>query len=90
MNTNALPEHIHHTDIYADNPLDSNSLSGLDVFLTLQDVLHHVGIGKTTVYKLMNAGCFPKNFPIQGTTTVVWSYSEIKEWMDKQKIREIK
>ncbi len=90
MNSNALPEHAHHIDIYADDPLDKNSVAGLDVFLTLQDVLHHVGIGKTTVYKLMNAGYFPKNFQIQGTSTKVWSYADIKRWMEAQRMKEIK
>ena len=88
MATNALPnEPPLYNDVYSDL---YNDVDGLDRFLSIRDVLHHVGIGKTTVYKLMKEGCFPKNFPIQGTTTVVWSYSEIKEWMDKQKIREIK
>jgi len=90
MNTNALPEHAHRIDIYSDNPLDNNGVAGLDMFLTLQDVLCHVGIGKTTVYKLMKAGYFPKSFQIQGTTTKVWSYADIKRWMEAQRIKEVK
>ena len=77
------PENDLYSDLY-------NGMDGLDTFLSIQDVLHHVGIGKTTVYKLMNAGYFPKSFHIQGTTTVVWSYSDIKEWMDKQKNKNIR
>lgn len=88
MVTNAL---LNKQSPYDDVHSDSyNDLDGLDRFLSIKDVLHHVGIGKSTVYKLMNADYFPKSFRIQGTTTVVWSYAEIKEWMSKQRIREIK
>ena len=88
MATNALSNELSpYNNVYSDS---YNDVEGLDRFLPIRDVLRHVGIGKTTVYKLMNADCFPKSFRIQGTTTVVWSYSEIKEWMDKQRIRGVK
>lgn len=56
-----------------------------DHFLLLNDVMPLVGIGKTTVYKLMKEGLFPKNFSIHGSTTKAWSYLELMQWMEQQK-----
>lgn len=80
MGSNAAAK-LQYVDIYSDD----YSVSGLDTFLSIHEVVNHVGIGKTTVYKLMNAGYFPKSIHIKGTTTVVWSFADISQWMAEQK-----
>jgi prophage regulatory protein len=50
--------------------------------IKLPEVMHRIGLGKTTVYALMKAGEFPKpvRFP---RSRVAWVESEIDDWVQK-------
>lgn len=56
------------------------------VFLRLREVQKRTGKGKTTIYKEIKSGKFPKQFP-NGEGTVVWLESEILHWQET-KIKE--
>ncbi len=45
--------------------------------------MHHTGIGRSSIYKFIAAGTFPKPVPL-GDRAVGWVKSEIEDWiMDK-------
>ena len=56
-----------------------------DRFLTLKDVLHHVGLGKTTTYRLIKEGKFPQQIRIDGCRSVLFSLRDIQQWQEDQK-----
>ena len=47
----------------------------------LPAVLQLTGLGRSTIYRWMKVGKFPKSFPIEGYI-VVWSELEIQKWID--------
>jgi len=49
-------------------------------FLRLSEVQERVGLGRTSIYKMMGEGKFPKPVNTQGRN-VAWLDSEIDEWM---------
>tara|TARA_R100000687_G_C6442359_1_gene161187 strand:- start:452 stop:682 length:231 start_codon:yes stop_codon:yes gene_type:complete len=49
-------------------------------FLRLTEVQERVGLGRTSIYKLIGEGKFPKPVHILGRN-VAWVDSEIDEWM---------
>lgn len=52
-----------------------------DRFMTLREVRRLTALGKTTVYKLLKQGTFPR--PLQvGERAVRWRASEVRAWMD--------
>ena len=51
--------------------------------LRLPEVLERVPFGKTTLYRLMREGSFPKNIQL-GSNMVAWVASEIEEWINTQ------
>ncbi|WP_309298743.1 helix-turn-helix transcriptional regulator [Pseudomonas turukhanskensis] len=48
-------------------------------FVRLPEVKRMTGLGTTTIYKLANAGTFPKQVPLGGRA-VAWVRSEICAW----------
>lgn len=48
-------------------------------FLRLPDVIRLTGLSKSTIYKMVKEGQFPKSVPIYGQT-VAWLSSEVSEW----------
>ena len=48
-------------------------------FLRLREVMIRVGIGKTAIYKRMNAGVFPRPVTL-GERCVRWRVEEIERW----------
>lgn len=52
--------------------------------LRLTAVLRRVGLGRSALYELMNAGCFPKPVRLSGTRAVAWPEHEIDEWIRAQ------
>jgi len=49
-------------------------------FIRLKDVMETTGLGKTTIYKYIEQGNFPK--PVElGYRAVGWIESEISEWV---------
>lgn len=48
--------------------------------LRLPQVMSQTGLARSTIYKLIDAGDFPKPIPIM-KRTVGWLESEIEEWI---------
>lgn len=49
-------------------------------FLRMPDVEGATGLGRSTVYRLLKAGKFPKPVKILGEHTSAWLESEIEAW----------
>ncbi len=52
-------------------------------FLRLKEVQHRVGLGRSTIYRWMDEGKFPKPHPISGYS-VRWLESEIEQWIESK------
>ena len=52
-------------------------------FLTLRDVIHRTGIGRSTIYRRVEAGDFPRPYELT-EGRVAWKESEIEAWMIEQ------
>lgn len=48
-------------------------------FWRLPKVLVETGLSRSTVYELMEAGTFPKCFPI-APRSVAWTSAEVEQW----------
>jgi prophage regulatory protein len=48
--------------------------------IRLKDVIDSTGIARSTIYKLVGEGEFPKPVPLVGRT-VGWVESEVQEWI---------
>lgn len=48
--------------------------------IRLKEVQHRVGLGRSTIYKRMSDGRFPKSRSL-GPKCVVWVEAEIVEWV---------
>lgn len=48
--------------------------------MKLKEVMHITGLPKSTVYKYMNDGNFPKPVSL-GERNVAWVQSEIEDWI---------
>ncbi len=48
--------------------------------LNLKEVIHVTGLGRSSIYKFMDEGHFPKSVSIGGRS-VMWDESEIQEWI---------
>ena len=51
--------------------------------LRLTEVLNLVGVIRSTLYRWMEAGTFPKQTSVGGNT-VVWVESAVTSWMEEQ------
>jgi prophage regulatory protein len=51
--------------------------------IRLKEVQHRVGLGRSTIYRWMSEGRFPK--PVQlGGHAVAWSQEDIDDWIVEQ------
>ena len=50
-------------------------------FLRLPEVLNLVGVTRSTLYRWMDAGTFPKQIHL-GPRTIVWNEREVVQWME--------
>lgn len=48
--------------------------------IRLHEVLHRTGLSRSTVYRRMELGQFPKPYPLGGRI-VAWAESEIDRWI---------
>lgn len=48
--------------------------------LRLKDVIEKTGLARSTIYKYLDAGTFPKPIPLGGRS-VGWVDSEVHEWI---------
>lgn len=51
--------------------------------LRLKDVISQTGLARSTVYKYIDAGSFPKPVPLGGRS-VGWVESEIQGWIEER------
>ena len=55
-----------------------------EYFLRLPDVLEATGLKRTSLFRLISKGQFPKQIKI-GPRASAWSDSDVKRWMDDRK-----
>lgn len=48
--------------------------------IRLKDVQHTTGLGRSTIYKYIEEGIFPKSVSL-GERAVAWVESEVMEWI---------
>ncbi|PKG76243.1 transcriptional regulator [Shewanella sp. GutCb] len=51
--------------------------------IRLKDVIGCTGLGRSTIYKCIEEGCFPKSVSL-GDRAVAWVESEVQEWILEQ------
>lgn len=49
-------------------------------FIKLDEVMHCTGLGRSSIYKYMNNGDFPRSISL-GDRAVAWIESEVHDWM---------
>ena len=76
--TNSGPAHVRQLRIAQPLKLAKNG----DRFIRLSELVTICGIGKSTVYKFMAVGKFPKCVHLPGGKVVAWRASAIAAWMD--------
>jgi prophage regulatory protein len=59
--------------------MDSNTTTR-DAILRMAEVTRAVGLGRATVYRMMQRGEFPASIPLSGSA-VGWLRSEIEGWI---------
>ena len=60
--------------------MSSNGPSS-DTLLRLPAVRARTGLGRSSIYRLIDEGLFPRPVQLQGTTLVAWVQSEIDAWI---------
>lgn len=55
----------------------------LDRVLRIDEVSELVGLSRTTIYRLMLSGDFPKNFKL-GERSSGWLLSQINQWLQER------
>lgn len=50
--------------------------------IRIKDVMDRTGLGRSTVYKYMNLGLFPKSVNLT-SRAVAWVESEVEEWIQQ-------
>ena len=56
--------------------------SQLDRFLKIKDVLHVVGLGRTTFLELVKENQFPAPFKLKNRSILLWSMRDIQQWQN--------
>ncbi|ELA9294494.1 MULTISPECIES: AlpA family transcriptional regulator [Vibrio harveyi group] len=51
--------------------------------IRLKEVMHICGLGRSSIYKFMEEGRFPKSVSL-GDRAVAWVESEVEEWIEKK------
>ena len=51
--------------------------------LNLKEVIYATGLGRSSIYKFMDEGEFPKSVSIGGRS-VMWSEEDIQEWIEEK------
>jgi len=64
----------------ADADYECSQRPKIERFLRLREVLHRTGLGRSTVYRWMDEGRFPRSVRLGGRS-VAWIEHEIDEWL---------
>jgi prophage regulatory protein len=64
--------------------MTSAMTSAPDRLLRLPEVIHRVGLSRTTIYSLIATGEFPRQIVI-GPRAVAWSQQELEAWMNEKR-----
>jgi len=51
--------------------------------IKLKDVIHMVGLGRSSIYKFMEEGSFPQSISL-GARAVAWQQSDIETWIESK------
>lgn len=57
-----------------------------DTFLRLPSVIKRTGLGRSTIYRQIQVGTFPKMIKLSERTSV-WAESSINDWIEQQKAK---
>lgn len=57
-----------------------------DTFLRLPSVIKRTGLGRSTIYRQIQEGTFPKMIKLSERTSV-WSESSINSWIENKKAK---
>ncbi len=52
-------------------------------FIKLKEVMEITSLSRSSIYRLMDSGEFPRQIPIT-PRSVVWAKTHIEEWCDKK------
>ena len=52
-------------------------------FIKLAEVMHCTGLGRSSIYKYMSSGEFPRSISL-GDRAVAWVESEVHDWMTEK------
>lgn len=55
-------------------------MSEKDKIIRLNEVMDMTGLSRSTIYRMMEKGDFPKSTPL-GERAIGWSMSEVQEWV---------
>ena len=55
-----------------------------DTLLRLPAVRARTGLGRSSIYRLIDEGLFPRPVQLRGTTLVAWAQSEIDAWITER------
>lgn len=58
------------------------------LLLPVREVERMIGLGRSSIYRNMAAGIFPKPVSL-GTGAVRWRYDEVKAWVDSLQSSEV-
>lgn len=54
-------------------------MSSSQFFLRMPELTRRTGLGKSTIYRMIRNGTFPKSVPL-GPRSVAWLAAEVDEW----------
>ena len=63
------------------NELAENELNRPTRLIRLKEVQHRVGLGRSTIYRWMAEGAFPKPISLGGHA-VAWLERDVEDWID--------
>jgi prophage regulatory protein len=56
---------------------------GIDYYVRIKDVVQITGLSRTSVYRMLKAGNFPKPYNLS-ERCVAWRISALKEWISER------
>ena len=56
-----------------------------DSFLRLKEVLRITGLSRTSLYRYIDAGRFPRQVQV-GPQVVAWSAADVARWVEERKV----